>query len=156
MLHDGMQARIQLDDGVPSEWFHVHQGLRQGHVSSPLFFNLFSAARVDVVFFSFVADPTNVLSSVYMKYVFKRRDANHVEEALLERVRYGMWGLLYVDDAGIALRSPDGFATVMALILVVLQEFEFRVSENKTKSMCLWSAPITLETTLHIKAVNQS
>ncbi|CAN0011909.1 unnamed protein product [Sphacelaria rigidula] len=36
MFHDGMSARVQVDGGELSAWFHVCQGLRQGCVSSPL------------------------------------------------------------------------------------------------------------------------
>ena len=41
MSHDGMRARVQLDDGDFSAWFNVCQGLRQGCVLSPLLFNLY-------------------------------------------------------------------------------------------------------------------
>ena len=36
IIHDGMRARVQLDDGDFSAWFNVCQGLRQGCVLSPL------------------------------------------------------------------------------------------------------------------------
>ena len=31
-FHDGMRARVRMDDGELSEWFEVTQGLRQGCV----------------------------------------------------------------------------------------------------------------------------
>ena len=46
MFHDGMRARVQLDDGDFSAWFNVCQGLRQGCVLSPLLINIFFAAVI--------------------------------------------------------------------------------------------------------------
>ena len=48
MFHDGMRARVQLDDGDFSAWFNVCQGLRQGCVLSPILFNIFFAAVIIV------------------------------------------------------------------------------------------------------------
>ena len=44
MFHDGMRARVQLDDRDFSAWFKVCQGLRQGCVLSSLMFNILFAA----------------------------------------------------------------------------------------------------------------
>ena len=41
MFHDGMRARVQLDDGDFSAWFNVCQVLRQGYVLSPPLFNIY-------------------------------------------------------------------------------------------------------------------
>ena len=49
MFHDGMRARVQLDDGDISAWFDVRQGLRQGCVLLPLLFDTFFAAVIIVV-----------------------------------------------------------------------------------------------------------
>ena len=55
MFHDGMRARVQLDDGDFSAWFNVCQG--QGCVLSPLLFNIFFAAVIIVVLQRFAEDP---------------------------------------------------------------------------------------------------
>ena len=39
-FHDGMRARVRMDDEELSEWLEVTQGLRQGYVLSPLLFNI--------------------------------------------------------------------------------------------------------------------
>ena len=57
MFHDGMRARVQLDDGDFSAWFNVCQGLQQGCVLSPLLFNIFFAAVIIVVLQRFAEDP---------------------------------------------------------------------------------------------------
>ena len=49
MFHDGMKARVQLDDGDFSAWFNVCQGLRQGCVLLPVLFDIFFAAVIIVV-----------------------------------------------------------------------------------------------------------
>ena len=46
MFHDGMRARVQLDDGDFSAWFNVCQGLRQGCQLSALLLNIFFAAVI--------------------------------------------------------------------------------------------------------------
>ena len=43
-FHDGMWARVHMDDGELSEWFEATQGLRQVCMLSPLLFNIFFAA----------------------------------------------------------------------------------------------------------------
>ena len=48
-FYDGMRACVQSDDSVCSDWFKVEQGLRQGYLLFPLFFNVILAAVLTVV-----------------------------------------------------------------------------------------------------------
>ena len=57
-FHDGMRTRVRMDDGELSEWFEVTQGLQQGCVLSPLLFNIFFAAVMEVVLQRFSEDST--------------------------------------------------------------------------------------------------
>ena len=66
MFHDGMRARVQLDDGDFSAWFNVCQGLRQGCMLSPLLFNIFFAAVILAVLQRFAEDPLIVSDLVYL------------------------------------------------------------------------------------------
>ena len=47
-FHGGMRACVWLDDRVCSGWFAVEQSLRQGCVLTPLLFNIFFAAVINV------------------------------------------------------------------------------------------------------------
>ena len=55
-FHDGMRARVRLDDRACSGWFAVEQGLRQGCVLAPLLFDIFFAAVINVAYTRFKAD----------------------------------------------------------------------------------------------------
>ena len=68
---EGMRPCVRTDD-KHSEWFGVTQGLRQGCVLSPLYFNIFFAAVTHAVVVRFSEDPDVV------------RDLVHLEEDLDE------------------------------------------------------------------------
>ena len=155
MFHDGMRARVQLDDGDFSAWFNVCQGLRQGCVLSPLLFNIFFAAVIIVVLQRFVEDPLIVSDLVYLDDAPKGEDSRPRKEGMLERVRRAVWGMLYADDAGVVSTSPRGLTRMMGVIVVTCHEFGLTVSEKKTEAMHLWSHPHTASNALRIEAVGQ-
>ena len=157
MFHDGMRARVQLDDGDFSAWFNVCQGLGQGYVLSPLLlFNIFFAAVIIVALQRFAEDPLIVSDLVYLDDAPKGEDDTPREEGTLEMVRRAVWGMLYADDAGVVSTSPRGLTTMMMdVIIVACQKFGLTVSEKKTEAMHLWSHPNTASNTLRIEAAGQ-
>ena len=87
MFHDGMRARVQLNDGDFLAWFIVFQGLRQGYLLSPLLFNTLFAAVIIVVLQRFAEDPLIVPDLVYLDDAPKGKDDRPREEGTLEMVR---------------------------------------------------------------------
>ena len=155
MFHDGMRARVQLDDGDFSAWFNVCQGLRQGCVMSPLLFNIFLAAVITVVLLRFAADPVIVSDLVYLDDAPKGEDGRPREEGTLEMVRRVVWGMLYADDAGVVSTPPRGLTKIMGVIFSACQEFGLAVSAKKTEAMHLGYDPSTASKTLRIEAAGQ-
>ena len=71
-FHDGMRACVRLDGRVCSRWFAVEQGLRQGWVLTPLLFNIFFAAVINVASTRFKADKCIMDALVHLR---KKRGA---------------------------------------------------------------------------------
>ena len=132
-FHDGMRAKVRMDDGELLEWFEVTQGLRQGCVLSPLLFNIFFAAVIEVVLQRFSENDTILESLVFLD----EGTGGGPDETLLDRVRRAIWGMLYADDAGIVSRSPAGLARMMTVIVEVFGAFGLTVSEKKTETILM-------------------
>ena len=129
----GMRARVRMDDGELSEWFEVTQGLRQGCVLSPLLFNIFFAAVIEVVLQRFSED-----DDIFENLVFlDEGSGGEPDETRLDRVRRAVWGMLYADDAGIVSRSPVGLARMVTVIVEVFGVFGLTVSVKKTKTLLM-------------------
>ncbi|CAB1113911.1 unnamed protein product [Ectocarpus sp. CCAP 1310/34] len=130
-FHVGMRARVRTDDGELSDWFPVTQGLRQGCSMSPLLFNVFFAAPLEIIVTRFSQDEVIVRDLVYLKEEERRGGG------LLDRVRRAVWGMLYADDAGVVSKSADGLARMMTIIVEVFREFGLTVSERKTETLVM-------------------
>ena len=130
---DGMRARVRMDDGELSEWFEITQGLRQGCVLSPMLFNIFIAAVIEVVLQRFSKDDTILENLVFLD----EGSGGGPDETLLDRVRRAVEGMLYADDAGIVPRSPAGLTRMMTVIVEVFVAFGLTVSEKKAETLLM-------------------
>ena len=133
-FHDVMQARVCIDDGELSDWFEVTQGLRQGCVLSPLLFNKFFAAAIEVVLVRFSEDDTILRDLVYLE-----EEAGVGAGTPLECARRAVWGMLYADDAGVVSRSQEGLTRMMTLIVEVSGAFGLTVLDLKAETLLMWA-----------------
>ena len=103
---------------------------------SPLLFNIFFAAVIEVVLQRFSEDDIILENLVFLD----EGSGGGPDEIRLNRVRRAVWGMLYVDDAGIVSRSPAGLARMMTVIVEGFGVFGLTVSEEKTETL-LMQAP---------------
>ena len=128
----------------------MEQGLRQGCVLSPLLFNIFFAAVLNVVLQRFSEEPAILAELVHLK----EPSTSMGPEPAMDYVRRAVWGMLYVDDACIVSRSPQGLAKMMEFIVEVCRAFALTVSAKKTETMCM-PPPRTPRTMVRIEAAGQ-
>ena len=146
-FHDGMRACVRPDGGVCLGWFGAEQGLRQGCALSPLLFNIFFAAVLKAVLQRFSKDPVILAELVHLK----EPSTSVGPEPAMDYVRRAVWGMLYADDACIFLRSPQGLAKLMEVIVEVCRPFAFTLSAKETATMCM-PPPRTPWTTVRVEA----
>ena len=149
-FHHGMRACVRPDVGVCSDWFEVEQGLRQGCVLSPLRFNIFFAAVLNVVLQRFSEEPAVLAELVHLK----EPSTSMGPEPAMDYVRRAVWGMLYADDACVVSRSAQGLAKMMEVVVEVCRACALTVSANKTETMCM-PPPRTPRTVVQIEAAGQ-
>ena len=149
-FHNGMRPCVRPDDGVCSDWFEMEQGLRQGCVLSPLLFNIFFTAVLNVVLQGFSEEPAILAELVHLK----EPSTSIGPEPAMDYVRRAVKGMLYADDACIISRSPQGLAKMMEVILEVCRAFALTVSAKKTETMSM-PPPRTQRTMVRIEAAGQ-
>ena len=118
---------------------------------SPLLFNTFFAAVLNVVLQRFSEDPDILAEMVHLK----EPSTSMGPESAMEYVRRAVWGMLYADDASIVSRSPHGLAKMMEVIVQVCRAFALTVSAKKTETMGL-TPPRTPRTMVQVKAAGQT
>ena len=102
---------------------------------SPILFNIFFAAAIEVVLVRFSEDDTILNDLVYLE-----EEAGARVGTLLERARRAVWGMLYADNAVVVSKSQEGLTRMMTIVVEVFGAFGLPVSEKKTETL-LMQAP---------------
>lgn len=127
-FHDGMQARIRMDDGELFGWFEVTEGLRKGRVLYPPVFNIFFAAALDLVLVRLSEDDVILENMIYLEAERRGRHWNPYG------ARCGV--MLYINNAGTVPGSAD-LARMTTLIVGVLGAFGLTVSEKTAETLLM-------------------
>ena len=117
---------------------------------SPLLFNIFYAAVLNVVLQRFSEDPAILAELVHMK----ESSTSMRPEPAMDYVRRAALGMLYTDDACIVSRSPQGLAKMMEVIVEVCRAFALTASVKNTETMCM-PPPRTPRTMVRVEAGGQ-
>ena len=117
---------------------------------SPLLFNIFFAAVLNVVLRRFSEEPAILAELVHLK----EPSTSTGPEPAMDYLRRAVWGMLYADDACIVSRSPQRLAKMMKVIVEVCRAFASTVSAKKTETMCM-PPPRTPRTMVPIEAAGQ-
>ena len=99
---------------------------------SPLLFDMFFAAAIEVVLVRFSEDDTILNDLVYLE-----EEAGVGAGTPLECARRAVWGMLYTDDAGVVSRSQEGLTRMMTHIVEVFGAFGLTVSEMKAETLLM-------------------
>ena len=118
---------------------------------SPVLFNIFFAAVLSVNLQRFSEEPAILAELVHLK----ESQTSMGPEPAMDYARRAVWGMLYVDDACIVSRSPQGLAKMMEVVIEVCRAFALTVSAKKTEIMCM-PPPRTPRTMVQIEAVRQT
>ena len=112
-FHDGMKTCVGSYDGEGSDKFDLWRGLRQRCVLAPLLLNTFLTAVLRGAETHFIADATIMDNTVRLQQ--KKGEKNITSHACKVDGRRGqdqevqiLYGMLYVDNAGIISRSSEG------------------------------------------------
>ena len=117
---------------------------------SPLLFNIFFAAVLNVVLQRFSKDPAILAELVHLK----EPSTSMEPEPAMDYVRRAVWGMLYANDAGIVSRSPQGLAKMLGAVVEVCRAFALTVSAKKTETTCM-PPPRTSRTMVRVEAPGQ-
>ena len=128
----------------------MQQGLRQECVLSPLLFNIFFTAALNVVCQRFSENPAILAELVHLTEPSISMGSGRARDY----VHRAAWGMLYADDACISSRSPQGLAKVMEVIVEVCRALTLNVSAKKTETMCM-PPPRTPRTMMRVKAAGK-